>query len=202
MPITLGGVLQFNIENAMAACAGLVGLGMDYCMITKGFKTFKLNQDHNSGRFNVYDLDGVKIILDYGHNIEGYKAIFSAINKMKNNKVIGVIGMPGDRRDETVVSIGELCSQYLDIILIKEDKDRRGRRKGEMAKLLESGVRKGVNNKSYRVRLDEIDALKEAINISNTGDIIIVFYEELQPLIDIIMNRQCIHNSKVNIATV
>ena len=202
MPITLGGVLQFNIENAMAACAGLVGLGMDYCMITKGFKTFKLNQDHNSGRFNVYDLDGVKIILDYGHNIEGYKAIFSAINKMKNNKVIGVIGMPGDRRDETVESIGELCSQYLDIILIKEDKDRRGRRKGEMAKLLESGVRKGVNNKSYRVRLDEIDALKEAINISNTGDIIIVFYEELQPLIDIIMNRQCIHNSKVNIATV
>jgi cyanophycin synthetase len=201
MPIALGGVLEFNIENAMAACGSLVALGVDYCMISKGFRTFKLNNNHNSGRFNIYDLNGVKIILDYGHNVEGYKAILLSIFKMKKNKLIGVIGMPGDRRDESVIEIGELCGNFLDSIIIKEDKDRRGRKSGEMSKLLEEGVKKSGQCKNFKIRLDELDALKEAIKISKTGDIIIVFYEQLEPLINIINDKEYLEDNKVKIAT-
>ena len=202
MPIALGGVLEFNIENAMAACGSLVALGVDYCMIAKGFRTFKLNNNYNSGRFNIYDLNGVKIILDYGHNVEGYKAILSSICKMKSNKLIGVIGMPGDRRDDSAIKIGELCGRYLDSVIIKEDKDRRGRKSGEMAKLIEEGVKISGQCKNYKVKLDEIEALKEAINISKTGDIIIVFYEELEPLMEMINDTDYTGDNKVNIATI
>ena len=161
MPISLGGMLEFNIENAMAACGSLVALGIDYCMISKGFRTFKLNNNHNSGRFNIYDLDGVKIILDYGHNVEGYKAILSSICKMKKRKLIGVIGMPGDRRDGSVIDIGELCGKFLDLVIIKEDKDRRGRRTGEISKLLEEGVKKSGVCKDYKIKLDETIDINE-----------------------------------------
>ena len=202
MPIALGGILEFNIENAMAACAGLVALGVDYCMITKGLKTFKLNETDNSGRFNVYELNGVKVILDYGHNYDGYKAILSAVNKMKYNRLIGVIGMPGDRRNDSVVSVGELCGEYLDNVIIKEDKDRRGRKKGEVARLLEVGVKNIAKKKNCKINLDEVEAFEEAIRISSSGDIIIVFYEQLDPLIGLIKQKQNEQNTRINIATV
>ena len=201
IPITLDGVLEFNIQNVMAACGALIGMGIDYCMIAKGFKTFKLNENYNLGRFNIYDLNGVKVILDYGHNIEGYRAVLKCLKKIKNKRVIGVIGIPGDRNDNMALSVGKLCGKYIDKIYIKEDGDKRGRKKEEMARLLEKGVLLSREKKFYKIILDEKEALKEALKTSLKGDIIVVFYEELQPLIDVI-NQYKIEAIKDNLASI
>ena len=201
IPITLDGVLEFNIQNVMAACGALIGMGIDYCMIAKGFKTFKLNENYNLGRFNIYDLNGVKIILDYGHNIEGYRAVLKCLKKIKNKRVIGVIGIPGDRNDNMALSVGKLCGKYIDKIYIKEDGDKRGRKKEEMARLLEKGVLLSREKKFYKIILDEKEALKEALKTSLKGDIIVVFYEKLQPLIDVI-NEYKIEAIKDNLASI
>ena len=201
IPITLGGVLEFNIQNVMAACGALIGMGIDYCMITKGFKTFKLNENYNLGRFNIYDLNGIKVILDYGHNIEGYRAVLKCLKKIKDKRVIGVIGIPGDRKDNMALSVGKLCGKYIDRIYIKEDGDKRGRKKEEMARLLEKGVLLSGEKKFYKIILDEKEALKEALKTSLKGDIIVVFYEELQPLIDVI-NEYKIETIKDNLASI
>lgn len=188
MPITLGCVLDFNIENAMAACGILVSLGIDYCMISKGFKTFKLNSECNSGRFNMYDVNGVNVILDYGHNLEGYKNIFNGINKIKKNKVIGVVGLPGDRSNESINKISQACADSLDMMIIKEDKDRRGRKKGEVPELMSKYIKQYNTDKKVTIELDECAALRKALASANVGDIIIVFYEKLEPLQQVIMN--------------
>lgn len=185
IPITLNGSLLFNVENSLAACAALVGIGIDYCMIARGFAKFKLDHKHNSGRFNMYELDGRTIILDYGHNVEGYKAIFQSLKYMEHNNLIGVIGIPGDRSDNMAVDIGRISEQNLDFMIIKEDRDKRGRKSGEVANLIESGIR---NKNKYKIIFEECEALKEAINISSKGDIIIVFFEELDPLMKVIEN--------------
>ena len=141
LPISYDGKLEYNIENAMAACGGLIGLKVDYCMISKGFMDFKLNNEYNNGRFNMYNYCDRKIILDYAHNIEGYKAVISSLKKIKGiNNLIGVIGIPGDRKNDVGYAIGEICANNLDKIVIKEDKDRRGRKIGEIA---------GIIRKSY-----------------------------------------------------
>ncbi|MCI6189206.1 MAG: cyanophycin synthetase [Clostridium sp.] len=201
IPITLDGVLEFNIQNVMAACGALIGMGIDYCMIAKGFKTFKLNENYNLGRFNIYDLNGIKVILDYGHNIEGYRAVLKCLKKIKDKRVIGVIGIPGDRKDNMALSVGKLCGKYIDKIYIKEDRDKRGRKKEEMARLLEKGVLLSGEKKFYKIILDEKEALKEALKTSLKGDIIVVFYEELQPLIDVI-NEYKIEAIKDNLASI
>lgn len=187
LPIAYEGKLEYNIENAMAACAGLVGLKVDYCMISKGFMDFKLDSEHNSGRFNMYNYEGRRIILDYAHNIEGYRAVMSSLKKMKKgNNLIGVIGLPGDRKDDIGYAIGEICAKNLDKIIIKEDKDKRGRKTGEVAAILEKAVLNSKKNADLKVCLDEAEALKHAIKISREGDLIIVFYEKIEPLLDII----------------
>lgn len=199
MPITLGGILEFNIENALAACGALVALGIDYCMIGKGFRSFKLNPEHNLGRFNIYEINNVKVILDYGHNIEGYKKVLEAISKMKKERIIGVVGVPGDRQDYMALEIGKTCNKYLDDIIIREDKGRRGRREGEMAKLIEKGI-KLQGKKHYKICLDEQEALKKALLLSKPGDIIVVFYEFLEPLVNIIKEYEFNSDQGLNLA--
>ena len=195
--ISFNGNLEYNIENAMAASAALLGLNIDYCAISKGLKEFKSDGNDNSGRFNVYDYDGRKIILDYGHNIEGYRAVVSSLNKLKNdNKIIGVIGIPGDRKDSVAYEVGKICAQGLDKIIIKEDKDRRGRKEGEIAELLKKSIIQNNKNANLKICLDEVQALEYAIKISKRNDIIIVFYENLNNLVDFINGKRDEFNYK------
>ncbi|MGL5633698.1 MAG: cyanophycin synthetase [Sarcina sp.] len=183
MPITLNGNLKYNIYNALAACGALVGARVDYIMIAKGFLEFKCDEKFNSGRFNIYEIKGREIILDYGHNISGYEAIINSLKSMKKENVIGVIGVPGDRTDENISTIGRLSSSYFSKLYIKEDVDKRSREEGEVAKLLFEGATNNKNNISdIKIILDEFEAVEEAFYNSNVGDTIIIFYEEFNKI--------------------
>ncbi|AGX41512.1 cyanophycin synthetase [Clostridium saccharobutylicum] len=187
LPVSYNGILEYNIENAMAACGTLIGLKVDYCMISKGLMDFQLDDKDSNGRFNQYMYNSRRVILDYGHNIEGYKSVISSLEKIKEkNNIIGVIGIPGDRQDDIGYEIGKICANHLDKIVIKEDKDRRGRKIGEVASVLEKSILKNNKNAKVSICLDEVEALKHALNISNKNDIIVVFFEDLKRLTDFI----------------
>lgn len=186
IPIILDGVLEFNIENVMTACAALAGLGVKFDVIKNAIQNFKLNSKENCGRFNIYNYNGVKVILDYGHNIEGYKKVLAAVNEITDGEIIGVIGIPGDRSEEAALEIGRISSEFIDKVIIKEDRDRRGRRPGEVAEIIKRGITSAIDKANIKVILDEVEAFKEAISESNRGDSIIVFYERLEPLLNVI----------------
>ena len=40
---------------------------------------------------------------------------------------LGVIGAPGDRRDQDILELGQISADIFDQVVIKEDSDRRGR---------------------------------------------------------------------------
>ena len=63
----------------------------------------------------------------------------------------------------------------------KLDKNRRGRKEGEVAKILEKGVR--TNLKDIKIILDELEAFKNIFKVAEPGDIIVVFYEKIDLLI-------------------
>ncbi|MGL4763385.1 MAG: cyanophycin synthetase [Sarcina sp.] len=179
MPLTIDGMLKHNIYNALAACGALVGVGMDYVIISKGFLKFKSDEVFNSGRFNIYNVEGREIIFDYGHNIGGYKAIIESLEAMGRKNVSAVIGVPGDRSNSNIKRIGSLSAESFSKIYVKEDKDRRNRNPNEVAELLVDGIKEIRDDlKNVSVILDENEALEAAFNDSNEGDTIIVFYEE------------------------
>lgn len=187
IPAAINGILKHNISNSMAAAAASIGIGISLEAIRKGLMSFKCDSESNPGRFNIYDVNGVKVILDYGHNIDGYKVVIEALLKMKSNRLIGVIGTPGDRTDSSTIAIGKMCGDCFDKIYIKEDKDKRGREPGEIAGFLEKGCRMGsIKPSDILIELSEEKALEKAILEAKQGDIVIVFYEEYQPLIDVI----------------
>ena len=188
--IAMKGILKYNIENAMAACGAAVGLGIDYDIIRQGLKSFYCNQDQNPGRFNMYFVDNTMVVLDYGHNIEGYKCVLDGLNHIKHNKLIGVIGVPGDRPDSHILEVGKCAGENFDYIFIKEDEDKRGRAKGEVADILEKGVLSAkFPCMSIKKVLEETEAFKVALDFAGPEDIVIVFFEKQEPLIDIIERK-------------
>lgn len=185
--ITMKNALEFNVENAMAACAALKAINIDNSIIRKGFSSFYCNEIQNPGRFNMFTFEGKTVILDYGHNIAGYRSILESIKKMNYKRLIGIIGVPGDRMNKDILEAGNISGKYFDYIYIKEDQDKRGRKNGEVADILKQGVKSSdFNMNNLQLILDESYALTSAIEKSLPGDLIVIFFENYEPLLDII----------------
>ncbi len=179
IPITLGGLVDCNIENALAAVSALIGLGVSVDVIKTGLMSFA----DNTGRFELYDYNNAMVMLDYGHNPDGYENVIRACTKMEHKRLVGVIGMPGDRNDGAVQTVGRLSARAFDRIIIKEDEDKRGREKGEVAKLLlDAVIEAGYPRTQAAVIEDELEAFKKAVSEAEDGDLIVVFYEKLRCL--------------------
>lgn len=187
IPATLSGTLLYNVENAMAAIAASYGIKIPINIISKGIKLFYSDENHNPGRFNIFNVGNFRVVVDYGHNIAGIKNVIESVQKLNPNRLIGIIGVPGDRSNSSTIKVGEICGNGFDKIYIKEDIDLRGRKQGEVAELLELGVLKGgLSKDNVKIILKEVDALKAAMYEAQPGDIIVVFYEKYKPILDTI----------------
>lgn len=185
IPATFGGALEHNVENSLCAVATSYGIGVAPSIISKGLSEFNTDSETNPGRFNLFDVGDFKVVIDYGHNIDGYSRIIKGLQKMKKNRLIGVIGVPGDRTDISILKIGELCGKSFDHVYIKEDKDLRDRKPGEVAQLLKQGCTLGkLSEAQITIELNEKQALIKAMENAKPGDTIIVFYEEYEHLVD------------------
>lgn len=187
IPITFGGMVDCNIENSLAAVSALYSLNISQDVIRLGLKTFKPDVMSNPGRFNVFEMGDFKVMLDYSHNIAGYNAVMNFIQKMESKRLVGVIGMPGDRLDRNIREVGEMCGKVFSQIYIKEDKDLRGREPGEVAGILyDSLLRSGFKNENITILHSEIKALETAMLDAQPGDLVIMFYEDFEPAVELI----------------
>jgi cyanophycin synthetase len=187
IPITFNGTAVCNIENALAAVSALIGLGVPVVTIRAGLMGFKPDIGTNPGRFNVFEMGKFSVMLDYGHNVAGYRCVTDMISHMDATGLTGVIGMPGDRMDESIYEVGRLCGRRFTKLIIKEDNDLRGRNAGEVADILyDAAVKEGMPADNISVIYSETKALETAIMEANEGELIVMFYEELEPALEVI----------------
>ena len=79
---------RHNVQNALAAIAVAIELGLDDATIQKGFAAF----DGVKRRFTkVGETGGVSIIDDYGHHPVEIRAVLSAAREFATGKVIAVV---------------------------------------------------------------------------------------------------------------
>lgn len=91
--------------------------------------------------------------------------------------------MPGDRSDETIREVARVAAQGFHRLIIREDEDLRGRKPGEIAKImLEEARSAGMDLKQISVVLPEREAFKYGIEHCRAGEIFVMFYENLKPI--------------------
>ncbi|WP_430014923.1 cyanophycin synthetase [Microcystis protocystis FBCC-A270] len=185
IPVTMQGMAPFMIANALAACLATFVHGIDIELIRQGVRTFKPSVAQTPGRMNLFDLGHHHALIDYAHNPAGYEAVGGFVGNWSGEKV-GVVGGPGDRRDDDLILLGKLSALMFDRIIVKEDNDTRGRRRGEVADLILRGISQENASLRPEVILDETEALEKALSTVSEGGLVVIFPESVTQAIDLI----------------
>jgi len=173
MPVTMKGAARYNIANSLAAAAALSACGFGNLEIADGLRTFVSDLKHNPLRSNVFDVDGVTVIVDYAHNSAAYAALAETARALTPGRLVGVVAAPGDRRDDDLVDIGATCAAGFDELVVYETENR-GRAAGEVARLLVQGAAVGKFEQDHlQVELDVHQAIRAGLKRCEPGDVLV-----------------------------
>jgi cyanophycin synthetase len=194
LPATFEGRARMMVQNAMAAAAAAHAAGAHLHDIRQGLRSFTTSIYQAPGRLNVFELDGMKVILDYAHNAAGLETLGNFVDRLAAdsalaerpgeasraaNLVVGVVATAGDRRDEDMRQLGRVAARHFDIVIVREDKNPRGRARGETAQLVVEGVRQAIEDGHARagtveIVLDEMEAARKALDRARPGDVVVL----------------------------
>ncbi|MFC4454412.1 cyanophycin synthetase [Deinococcus sonorensis] len=177
IPATLSGAARMNVENALAACAIAVGLDVPVSVIGEALRTFTTSFEQSPGRLNVYEGHPFRVLLDYAHNPDGLMQLSGLVRAMRPQagRVIGVFGVAGDRRDQDIHEMGTLLAGMFDLLILREDDERRGRPAGEGASLTRDGaLAAGLPDEQIQIILDETEAIDAALSSAQPGDLVVI----------------------------
>ncbi|ACO48171.1 Mur ligase family protein [Deinococcus deserti] len=177
IPATLGGLARFNVENALAAAAMCLGLDLTLEVIRSALTTFTSSFEQSPGRLNVHDAHGFRVILDYAHNPDALAAQRALLHRLRSpgGRLIGMVSVPGDRRDDDIREVGEIAAGTFDELVFREGPDGRGRPRGETMSLMAEGARSaGFASERIHLVLEESDAVDATLNLARPGDIAVI----------------------------
>jgi len=191
IPATSEGRIRVNIANALAATAAAIARDVQVECIRDALRAFTTDFAQTPGRFNLLEIEGRQVVMDYGHNVGALEAVGDFVHRTNAARSVGVIGVPGDRRNEDVRAFAYLAGQIFDEIIVREDDKLRGRTRGEMATLLREAVQEsGVPPARIRTVLNEIDAIQTAIDLAAPGDLVVALVEQVTPTWNALQQRQ------------
>jgi cyanophycin synthetase len=191
VPLTLGGRAPFMIANALAASLAAFVQDVNVEHIRAALRSFCASAQQTPGRMNLFNLGRYHALVDYAHNPAGYEAVGSFVQNW-SGPAIGVVGGPGDRRDEDLIELGALSATFFEQIIVKEDDDNRGRSRGNAAELIVQGIQAATENGvpvPHRIQLVETEAIAWALDNAPENALVVIFPESVSRAISLIMSR-------------
>ena len=161
IPITFEGKALHNIANCLpAVLAAYLYRDITIDDIRSALSSFVPSAAQTPGRLNFFNFKNFTFLADFAHNPHGLKLLCDFVSKLDYPKKIGIISGTGDRRDEDIRELGEISAQFFDEIIIRCDKNLRGRNAEEIISLLQQGVQKTNPDLPTMVIANENEALE------------------------------------------
>lgn len=192
VPLTLGGRAPFMIANALAASLAAFAQGVRIEAIRAALVSFQASTQQTPGRMNLFNLGQFHVLIDYAHNPHSYQALGGFVKNWTTGEKIGVIGGPGDRRDEDFVQLGKLSAELFDRVIVKEDDDNRGRDRGSAAAWICEGLIDAKPSLTHEVVLDETTAIQAALDSATPGSLVVILPESVSRAIKLIEERNAV----------
>jgi len=174
VPLVHKGHVGFQVENTLAAAAAAWRLGVPLELVRLGLESFTAGGNGSPGRFNLLDLEGVVVVVDYGHNVPSLEGICAALAALPHARRTAVYSAAGDRRDEDLVAQGRLLGDAFDRVVVYEDAYVRGREPGEITRLIADGVRAAGRTVVAEAGGTWAEATARALDAARPGDLVLV----------------------------
>lgn len=185
IPLTMGGRAPFQIANALTASLAAFTQGVEIEDIRTALRTFEASASRTPGRMNLFNVGSFHALVDYAHNPASYEALAGFVKNWPGRR-IGVVGGPGDRRDEDFMTLGRLSADMFDELIVKEDDDTRGRARGNAADLIVAGIRELNPDSRYEVILDETKAINIALDEAPEDSLVVILPESVTRALQLI----------------
>jgi cyanophycin synthetase len=193
VPLMMGGAARFQQTNILAAVATAYVGGLRYDDIRAGLLSFFPSASMTPGRLNLFRVAGGRVLVDYAHNAAALEGLIDFVMRLSARRRIGVITIPGDRRDEDIRALGRLSAGF-DHVVVKEDANRRGRERGEIAALLVEGLTEaGMSDDRFEIVLSELEAVDRAMDALGDGDVAVVLADDVRGVLHRVETRASGH---------
>jgi len=158
---------RFNVENALAAAVAARNWGIDDASIRAG-----LAKTAVKGRMNVFEKNGVMVIVDYAHNFLSFSRLYQSIKTdFADRRIVVLFGCPGGKAYARRKDLGILAGQNAQHVYITAD-DAQYEDVTEISKEIASYIKPfGV---SYEIIPDRKTAVETAIKNAKAGDVVIL----------------------------
>jgi cyanophycin synthetase len=179
VPVVLGGAARHNVANALAAAAGARAMGASLEEVRAGLRSFVPTTDDSRGRLNVFRDEHRVVIVDFAHNEAGVAVLLDVVDAIARGigvdgqraKVSGIVGLAGDRPDDTLRGVGKQVAQRVDRLVQKEMLHYlRGRTRESVLGEIRSGALEGGWKGEIPVYGDEPAALGAELDRTATAD--------------------------------
>lgn len=161
IPLTYEGKALHNIANCLpSVMATYLYRDISIEDIRQGLQTFIPGESLTPGRLNFFHFKHFTFLADFAHNPHGLKLLCDFVSKLDYKRKIGVISGTGDRRDEDIMELGAISAGYFDEIIIRCDKNLRGRSADEIIGLLQQGINRINASVPVKVIANENEALE------------------------------------------
>jgi cyanophycin synthetase len=187
VPFTNGGIIKFQVVNALTAVAAAWAAGLNPAMIVRALSTFASDTTTIPGRFNMMSINGVEVILDYAHNPAAISALMAAVNAMPPRHTTMIIGLPGDRRDEDLIHSMQATVEGIDSYILHDLQDRRERQPNEVPQLLRQQIPDGV---ACEIVSSQEEGIKKALSRLEAGQRLIIVADIVDESIEVLERIQ------------
>lgn len=158
---------RFSVYNSLAAIAIALRLGCSPENIKEALIDIRV-----PGRSElVTNKKGLTIMIDYAHTPASLEKILSAVKIYTKGRVISVFGCGGDRDKNKRPMMGEASGRVADYTIITSDNPRTEEPE-QIVKDIEKGIQKTKGK--YECIVNRVEAIKKAIKMANTRDIIVL----------------------------
>lgn len=187
IPLTFDGKATFMIQNILPAtlCGYLQGFKVEEIKIA--LQTFIPGPATTPGRMNIFKFRNFEVLVDFAHNPDGFQAISNYIGKVSSHPKVGLIAAAGDRRDEDIRELGRIAARTFDEIVIRQDKNLRGRTDLEIMNLLKEGIEEVKPGMEVICINPEKDSIKYVIENAKQGSHITICSDVIAEALDLVL---------------
>ena len=136
---------------------------------------------------NVFKFKNFEILVDFAHNPDGFEAISKYMEKITMYPKVGLIAAAGDRRDDDIRELGRIAARTWDEIVIRQDKNLRGRTDVEIMNLLKEGIHEVKPGLEVVCINPEADSIKYVIENAKKGSHITIVSDVIAEALDLVM---------------
>lgn len=174
IPLTYGGRAKFMIQNVLPTIIAAHISGISIEDTKAALETFIPSASSTPGRLNLFEFNDFNILLDYAHNPAGMRALQKFTDTIEATVKVGIIAGIGDRREEDNNEMGSIAADMFDEIIIRQDKNLRGKSESDLINMLDQGIKNKDPEKKTTIIPSEKEAITYAVSKAEKGSLIVL----------------------------